>query len=73
MNNSNPSIISFLHELGHYLFGPSELKTCRFSVGMFKTYFKDEMKNLKWEGHMLTTKSKPSKKNTGDKNKRSKK
>jgi len=50
---SKPSIISALHELGHHLYGPSELKACRFSVHLFKKTFPETFKKLKWKGHML--------------------
>lgn len=47
------SIISSLHELGHHLFGPSELKACRFSVHLFKKVFPKAFAKLIWHGHML--------------------
>jgi hypothetical protein len=50
---NNPSIISLLHELGHHLFGPSELTACRYSVGIFKTCFSKAYEKLIWEGHTL--------------------
>jgi len=48
-----PSLISFLHEYAHSLFGPSELKACRWSVRLFKKVFPKAMNKLKWKGHML--------------------
>jgi len=53
LSDNNPSIISALHEFGHYLYGKSELKACRFSVHLFKEIFPIAYKKLKWEGHML--------------------
>ena len=50
---NNPSIISTLHEIGHALFGSSELKACKFSVWLFKTVFPKAFQKLKWDGHML--------------------
>lgn len=47
------SIISTLHELGHHLYGPSELEACRFSVHLFKQTFPISYKKCKWNGHML--------------------
>lgn len=48
-----PSIISALHELGHHLFGESELNACRFSTSIFMKCFPNSYKNLIWDGHML--------------------
>ena len=53
LDENNPSIISALHELGHHLFGRSELEACRFSVGIFKKVFPEQYKKLVWERHML--------------------
>lgn len=49
----NPSILSTLHEIGHAIWGPSELDACRFSVAIFKTVFPKEFSQLEWKGHML--------------------
>lgn len=49
----NPSIISALHELGHHLYGSSELKACRWSIWLFRTCFPKQYEKLNWEGHML--------------------
>lgn len=49
----NPSIVSALHELGHHLFGVSELLACRYSVGVFSHCFPGAYNKLAWEGHML--------------------
>lgn len=48
-----PSIISALHELGHSLYGPSELTTCIFSIGLFQECFPIEFSRLEWDGHLL--------------------
>jgi hypothetical protein len=53
----NPSIISALHELGHHLYGSSELFACIYSVGIFKESFPSAYKNLEFKGHMLTKKA----------------
>lgn len=50
---NKPSIISSLHELGHALFGKSELEACSFSVHLFKECFEEEYKKLIWHNHML--------------------
>ena len=52
-DSENPSIISALHELGHSLYGPSELTTCVFSIGLFSECFPIEFSKLEWDGHML--------------------
>lgn len=51
--NKTVSIISTLHELGHHLFGPSELKACIWSVSLFKATFPKAYKKLEWKGHLL--------------------
>ena len=51
--DNNPSIISALHELGHHLYGDSELDACRYSVGLFKSCFPKSYNKLTWKGHML--------------------
>lgn len=53
---NNPSIISSLHELGHYLYGSSELKACRWSIWLFKECFPELYKQLEWKKHMLVKK-----------------
>ena len=50
---NKPSIITALHELGHYFFGSSELKACVYSVAMFSEAFPKEYASLKWDGHMM--------------------
>lgn len=52
----NPSIISALHETAHYLFGPSELKACRWSIWLFKETFPKQYEKLQWKNHLLIKK-----------------
>lgn len=47
------SIISALHELGHHIYGTSELKACVFSINLFKSVFPKAYEKLHFEGHML--------------------
>lgn len=47
------SILSTLHELGHHLFGASELDACRFSVWLFRAAFPNAYDQLEWDGHTL--------------------
>jgi hypothetical protein len=51
-----PSIISSLHELGHHLYGASELEACKFSVHLFKEAFPKSFEKLTWKGHTLVKK-----------------
>ena len=53
LNKNNPSIISTLHELAHYLFKANELKACRWSYWIFKECFLKSLEKLNWNGHML--------------------
>lgn len=48
-----PSIISTLHEIGHLLYGESELKACAYSFQLFNAIFPKEIAKLTWQGHML--------------------
>jgi len=48
-----PSIVSALHELGHHLFGASELTACRFSAQLFQRVFPRQFNRLTWQGHLL--------------------
>ncbi len=54
LSNTKPSIISALHELGHHLWGSSELEACRWSVWLFKTTFPTAYSKLYFKGHLLT-------------------
>lgn len=51
--NKHLSIISALHELGHHLYGESEIRACRFSVHLFKTIFPKAFAKLVWENNMF--------------------
>lgn len=55
---NHPSIISTLHELGHHIYGSSELKACRWSIWLFKECFPNQYKNLEWNKHLLIKKNK---------------
>lgn len=50
---SKPSIVTTLHELAHHMFGPDELKACRWSVWLFIKTFPKAYEKLVWQGHML--------------------
>jgi len=56
LDSHKASVISALHELGHHLYGSSELKACRFSVHLFIICFPKAYKKLKWQNHMLIKK-----------------
>lgn len=49
-----PSVISTLHEVGHQLYGSSELEACAFSLQLFKEVFPKDFAKLKPHGHMMT-------------------
>lgn len=51
--NKTMSVISTLHEFAHHLYGPDELKACRWSVHLFKQVFEKSFKHLIWREHML--------------------
>jgi len=53
MDKKRASIISALHELGHALYGESELEACAFSIKLFAKVFPTEYSKLEWHGHML--------------------
>ena len=53
LNESKPSILSTLHEVGHSINGTSETEACAFSVKLFAKLFPKEYSKLKWRGHML--------------------
>ncbi|MCY2953597.1 MAG: hypothetical protein NTU53_16700 [Planctomycetota bacterium] len=45
------SIISFLHEWGHRLYGASEFTACKFSLQLFRRCFPRSFARLRFEGH----------------------
>lgn len=50
---NNHSIITALHELGHAIYGNSELKACSWSTKLFRYSFPVAFDKLHWEGHQL--------------------
>ena len=46
------SSITFLHEWGHKLLGPSEFKACEFSLALFRKCFPKSWGRLSFNGHM---------------------
>jgi len=50
---NKPSIVSALHELAHHLFGPDEIKACKWSVHLFRKTFPKAYQELQWYGHVL--------------------
>jgi len=56
IDKNNPSIISTLHETGHFIRGPNELQVCRWSTQLFQQCFPNTFKTLKWKGHLLVKK-----------------
>jgi hypothetical protein len=50
--NGRYSIVTFLHETAHHLFGPSEYTACAWSLALFKRVFPVSFSHLKWVDHM---------------------
>lgn len=55
LDHNHASVVSTLHEFGHYLMGDSELEACRFSVWLFAEAFPGSYAKLHFDGHMLKT------------------
>jgi len=49
------SVLTYLHEFGHALHGPSEMEACRWSLNLFRKVFPDNFERHKENaiGHML--------------------
>ena len=47
------SVITYLHEFGHALKGPSEHEAVRWSVNLYRLIFPNKFKELVAEGHFL--------------------
>jgi len=60
------SVVTFLHEWAHKMFGPSEFKACEFSLALFRKCFPNSWGRLRFEGHMAirpTTSRRPESQN----------
>jgi hypothetical protein len=51
-----PSVITTLHEVCHYLNGPSEHVACAWSLRLFRECFPNSFTRLKFSGHMAIKK-----------------
>ena len=47
------SVVSYLHEFAHFLFGRSERKACAWSLNLFRRCFPRSWTRLRFEGHMV--------------------
>jgi hypothetical protein len=47
------SVVSFLHEWGHRLYGRSERTACRWSINLFRRCFPRSFSRCRFDGHML--------------------
>ena len=47
------SVVSFLHEWGHHLFGRSEYKASGWSLNLFRRIFPRSWARLRFDGHMV--------------------
>ena len=45
------SVITYLHEFAHGLFGPSERQACRWSINLFQRVFPEKFNRLTGDGH----------------------
>lgn len=52
LDETNPSVLTFLHEFGHVL-GKKEWQTCQWSINLFKRTFPVSFKKLQSQGHVL--------------------
>lgn len=50
------SVITFLHEWGHAIYGTSEREACRWSINLFRKIFPKQFAKLAVNGHLLLTK-----------------
>jgi len=48
-----PSVITYLHEYAHALYGRSERKACEWSINLFRQVFPKSYARLQSDGHML--------------------
>lgn len=53
LNRDRLSVVTALHEFAHHLYGPSELRACRWSVWLFRATFPRTYARLTWRGHLL--------------------
>ena len=47
------SVVSFLHEFAHFLFGRSEQKACSWSINVFRRCFPKSFSRCRFDGQML--------------------
>jgi hypothetical protein len=58
------SFLTFAHEWGHRLFGPSESQACRWSLNLFRKVWPRTFTRFRWDGHML--RAAPTSRSSGD-------
>lgn len=56
LNARNLSVVTALHEFGHAL-GMNEVRTCRWSINLFRRFFPGSYSRLHHNGHMLVRRS----------------
>lgn len=47
------SVVTYLHEFAHFLYGGSERTACRWSLNLFRRCFPRSWARLRFEGHMV--------------------
>jgi hypothetical protein len=50
------SVVTYLHEYAHSLFGASEKTACEWSINLFRRVFPLSFRNTEHQGHMLRRK-----------------
>lgn len=53
INLPHPSVVSYLHEFAHAVFGSCEVKACRWSINLFRIFFPRSFASCQQQGHML--------------------
>lgn len=53
LESTKLSVLSFLHEFAHCVYGSSELIACRWSVNLFKKVWPRSFERCHFEGHLL--------------------
>ncbi len=47
------SVVTYLHEFAHHLFGGNERKACRWSINLFRRCFPLSWEKINFDGHMV--------------------
>jgi len=47
------SVVTYLHEFAHAVFGPCEIKACKWSINLFRRCFPRSFARCSFDGHMI--------------------